>query len=100
MPFVLALDQGTTSSRAIVFDHDGSIRAVAQREFTQIYPRPGWVEHDPAEIWATQSSVLAEALAKAAIAPAAVVAIGIANQRETTLLWERASGRPLANAIV
>jgi glycerol kinase len=100
MPFVLALDQGTTSSRAIVFDHDGSIRAVAQREFTQIYPRPGWVEHDPAEIWATQSGVLAEALAKAAIAPAALIAIGIANQRETTLLWERASGRPLANAIV
>ena len=100
MPFVLALDQGTTSSRAIVFDHDGSIRAVAQREFTQIYPRPGWVEHDPAEIWATQSGVLAEALAKAAIAPAALVAIGITNQRETTLLWERASGRPLANAIV
>ena len=100
MSYVLALDQGTTSSRAIVFDHSGSIRAVAQREFTQIYPRPGWVEHDPAEIWATQSGVLAEAMAKAAIAPAALAAIGITNQRETTLLWERASGRPVANAIV
>ena len=100
MSFVLALDQGTTSSRAIVFDHGGSIRAVAQREFTQIYPHPGWVEHDPTEIWATQSGVLAEVLAKAAIKPAELAAIGIANQRETTLLWERASGRPVANAIV
>src|SRR5271165_5557014 len=98
--FVLALDQGTTSSRAIVFDHSGSIRAVAQREFTQIYPQPGWVEHDPTEIWATQSGVLAEALAKAAIAPSELAAIGITNQRETTVLWERASGRPVANAIV
>jgi glycerol kinase len=98
--FVLALDQGTTSSRAIVFDHAGSIRAVAQRELTQIYPQPGWVEHDPTEIWATQSGVLAEALAKAAIAPSELAAIGITNQRETTVLWERASGRPVANAIV
>jgi len=98
--FVLALDQGTTSSRAIIFDHGGSIRAVAQREFTQIYPRPGWVEHDPTEIWATQSGVLAEALAKAAITPADLAAIGVTNQRETTVLWERASGRPVANAIV
>jgi glycerol kinase len=98
--FVLALDQGTTSSRAIVFDHAGSIRAVAQRELTQIYPQPGWVEHDPTEIWATQSGVLTEALAKAAIAPSELAAIGITNQRETTVLWERASGRPVANAIV
>ncbi len=98
--FVLALDQGTTSSRAIVFDRGGSIRAVAQREFTQIYPRPGWVEHDPTEIWATQSGVLAEVLAKAAIAPTELAAIGITNQRETTVLWERSSGRPVANAIV
>ena len=98
--FVLALDQGTTSSRAILFDRAGSIRAVAQREFTQIYPRPGWVEHDPIEIWATQSGVMAEVLAKAAIEPAAVAAIGITNQRETTVLWERATGRPVANAIV
>jgi glycerol kinase len=98
--FVLALDQGTTSSRAILFDSGGSIRAAAQQEFTQIYPRPGWVEHDPTEIWATQSGVMAEVLAKAAIEPAAVAAIGITNQRETTVLWERATGRPVANAIV
>ncbi len=100
MPFVLALDQGTTSSRAILFDHAGSIRAVAQREFAQLYPQPGWVEHDPMEIWATQSAVMTEALAKAAVAPADVAAIGITNQRETTVLWERATGRPVANAIV
>src|SRR3989475_4338157 len=100
MSFVLALDQGTTSSRAILFDHAGSIRAVAQREFAQIYPQPGWVEHDPMEIWATQSAVMTEVLAKAAVAPADIAAIGITNQRETTLLWERATGRPVANAIV
>jgi len=100
MPFVLALDQGTTSSRAIVFDHAGSIRAVAQQEFRQHYPKPGWVEHDPTEIWATQSGVLAEALAKARIDATDLAAIGITNQRETTVLWERASGRPIAHAIV
>src|SRR6266568_8053323 len=100
MSFVLALDQGTTSSRAILFDHAGSIRAVAQREFAQIYPQPGWVEHDPMEIWATQSAVMTEVLAKAAVAPADIAVIGITNQRETTLLWERATGRPVANAIV
>jgi glycerol kinase len=98
--FVLALDQGTTSSRAIVFDHAGAIRAVAQREFAQIYPQPGWVEHDPLEIWATQSGVMAEALAKAGIAPSQLATLGITNQRETTILWERASGKPVANAIV
>jgi glycerol kinase len=98
--FVLALDQGTTSSRAIVFDHGGAVRGVAQREFTQIYPQPGWVEHDPLEIWATQSGVMAESLAKAGVAAADLAAVGITNQRETTLLWERASGTPLANAIV
>jgi glycerol kinase len=100
MSFVLALDQGTTSSRAILFDHSGSIRAVAQREFAQLFPQPGWVEHDPMEIWATQSGVMAEVLAKAAIAATDLAAIGITNQRETTVLWERASGRPVANAIV
>ena len=100
MAFVLALDQGTTSSRAIVFDHAGSIRAVAQREFEQIYPQPGWVEHDATEIWATQSGVMAEALAKAGIGAGDVAAIGITNQRETTLLWERSTGKPIANAIV
>jgi len=98
--FVLALDQGTTSSRAIVFDHAGTIRAVAQREFAQVYPQPGWVEHDPMEIWATQSGVMAEALAKAGIAPTGLATLGITNQRETTILWERASGKPVANAIV
>jgi len=100
MSLVLALDQGTTSSRAILFDHAGSIRAVAQREFAQLYPQPGWVEHDPMEIWATQSAVMTEVLAKAAVTPEDIAAIGITNQRETTLLWERATGRPVANAIV
>src|ERR1039457_6541731 len=100
MPFVLALDQGTTSSRALVFDHGGAVRGMAQREFRQIYPVPGWFEHDPTEIWATQSGVMHEALAKAGITGRDVAAIGITNQRETTLLWERVTGRPLANAIV
>ena len=97
---VLALDQGTTSSRAIVFDRDGSILAVAQQEFRQIFPEPGWVEHDPVEIWATQSGVMHEALAKANVPTRDVAAIGITNQRETTVVWERATGRPIANAIV
>src|SRR5213082_3273394 len=100
MAFVLALDQGTTSSRAIVFERDGSIRASAQQEFRQIFPQPGWVEHDPTEIWATQSGVMHEALAKAGLSARDVAAIGITNQRETTLLWDRATGRPIANAIV
>jgi glycerol kinase len=100
MPFVLALDQGTTSSRALVFDGSGAVRGMAQREFRQIYPEPGWVEHDPTEIWATQSGVMREALAVAGVTGRDVKAIGITNQRETTLLWERATGRPLANAIV
>jgi glycerol kinase len=100
MSFVLALDQGTTSSRAIVFDHAGAIRAVAQQEFKQYFPRPGWVEHDPTEIWATQFGVLAEAVTKAGIAASDLAAIGITNQRETTVLWERKTGRPIANAIV
>jgi glycerol kinase len=100
MSFVLALDQGTTSSRALVFDHAGAVRAVAQQEFGQIFPQPGWVEHDGAEIWATQSGVLYEALARAGIAARDVAAIGITNQRETTLVWDRATGRPIANAIV
>src|SRR5215467_5578752 len=99
-PFVLALDQGTTSSRAIVFDHAGSIRAVAQREFAQIYPQPGWVEHDPTEIWATQSGVMAEVLAKAGLEASDIAAVGITNQRETTVVWERATGKPIAHAIV
>jgi glycerol kinase len=100
MKYILALDQGTTSSRAIVFDHSGGIVATAQQEFRQIFPRPGWVEHDPQEIWATQSSVAVQALQKAGITGNDVAAIGITNQRETTLVWERATGRPVCNAIV
>ena len=100
MTFVLALDQGTTSSRAIVFDAAGAIRAVAQKEFAQHFPQPGWVEHDPEEIWATQVAVAGEAIAGAGIRAGDVAAIGIANQRETTVVWDRASGRPVHNAIV
>jgi glycerol kinase len=98
--FILALDQGTTSSRAILFDHAGTIRAVAQKEFTQHYPHPGWVEHDPQEIWSTQAGTAAEAIAKAGIAGEAVAAIGITNQRETTVVWDRTTGAPVYNAIV
>lgn len=98
--YVVALDQGTTSSRAIVFDHDANIVSVSQREFTQLYPNPGWVEHDPMEIWASQSSVLVEALARAGIHSDEVAAIGITNQRETTVIWEKATGKPIYNAIV
>ena len=100
MSFILALDQGTTSSRALVFDHAGTVRAVAQKEFRQLFPQPGWVEHDAAEIWATQSGVMHEALAKAGIGARDVAAIGITNQRETTVLWDRATGVPVAPAIV
>ena len=100
MSYILALDQGTTSSRAIVFGRSGAVRAMAQKEFTQIFPQPGWVEHDANEIWATQSGVAAEAIARAGIAAGDIAAIGITNQRETTVLWDRASGEPLCNAIV
>jgi glycerol kinase len=100
MPHVLALDQGTTSSRAILFNHDGTVAGVAQREFPQIFPQPGWVEHDPQEIWTSQIAVATEVLARARVQPGDVVAIGITNQRETTILWDRESGRPIANAIV
>jgi glycerol kinase len=100
MPHVLALDQGTTSSRAIVFDESGSAVAMAQREFQQIFPRPGWVEHDPLEIWESQLAVAREALARAGLAARDVAAIGITNQRETTVVWDRATGMPVANAIV
>jgi glycerol kinase len=98
--YVLALDQGTTSSRAILFDRDGTIAAAAQKEFTQIFPQPGWVEHDPQEIWATQSAVAVEVLGRAGVGAADVVAIGITNQRETTIVWDRKTGQPIANAIV
>jgi glycerol kinase len=97
---ILALDQGTTSSRAIVFDHAGSIVAVAQKEFRQIFPKPGWVEHDPLDIWSTQAGVAAEALTKAGVSASDIAAIGITNQRETTVVWDRATGQPICNAIV
>ncbi len=100
MSCILALDQGTTSSRAIVFDEAGAIRAVAQKEFRQIFPQPGWVEHDPGEIWASQIGVAVEALGRARLKPSEIAAIGITNQRETTLLWDRETGDPVANAIV
>ncbi|GIW26048.1 glycerol kinase GlpK [Meiothermus sp.] len=100
MPYILALDQGTTSSRAIVFDLEGQPRAMAQQEFVQHFPQPGWVEHDPLEIWQTQLQVAREAIQQAAIQPGEIVAIGITNQRETTVLWERATGKPVSRAIV
>jgi glycerol kinase len=100
MKHILALDQGTTSSRAILFDHAGSIVAVAQKEFPQIFPKPGWVEHDPRDIWSSQAGVAAEALTKARVRPEDIAAIGITNQRETTLVWDRATGEPIMNAIV
>ncbi|HBH7888868.1 TPA: glycerol kinase GlpK [Vibrio parahaemolyticus] len=98
--YIVALDQGTTSSRAVILDHDANIVSVAQREFTQIYPQAGWVEHDPMEIWATQSSTLVEALAKSGIRSDQLAAIGITNQRETTIVWNRETGKPVYNAIV
>ena len=98
--YVLALDQGTTSSRSILFDRGGQIVAVAQQEFTQHFPQPGWVEHDAEEIWATQQATITEVMRTAKARLADVAAVGITNQRETTVLWERATGKPLANAIV
>jgi glycerol kinase len=98
--FVLALDQGTTSSRSILFDHSGRVAAMAQREFRQHFPQPGWVEHDASEIWATQSATVAEVLQRAQATPRDVAAVGITNQRETTVLWDRKTGEPLAPAIV
>ena len=100
MANILALDQGTTSSRAILFDHSGAVVAMAQREFPQIFPRPGWVEHDPNEIWASQIAVAAEAIARSQTGAAGVTAIGITNQRETTVVWDRQTGEPVCNAIV
>ena len=98
--YVLALDQGTTSSRAILFDQSGKGVGVAQKEFTQIYPKAGWVEHDPMEIWGTQSGVAREVLETMGVRPEEVAAIGITNQRETTIVWEKATGKPIYNAIV
>ena len=98
--YILALDQGTTSSRAILFDEEQNMVGVAQKEFPQLYPQEGWVEHDPMEIWSSQYAVMMEVIAKTGVSPADIAAIGITNQRETTILWERATGRPIANAIV
>ena len=98
--YILALDQGTTSSRCILFDRAQNIVGLAQREFTQIYPKPGWVEHDPMEIWSSQFSVLTEVLAQSGVDPEEVAAIGITNQRETTIVWDKHTGRPIYNAIV
>jgi glycerol kinase len=98
--YILSLDQGTTSSRAIVFNKSGNIVAMAQKEFRQIYPQPAWVEHDAMEIWSSQASVLAEAVVKAGISAKDIAAIGITNQRETTVVWDRATGTPICNAIV
>lgn len=98
--YVMALDAGTTSNRAMIFDRDGAMVGVAQRELTQMYPRPGWVEHDPMEIWGTLSGVMREVLEKEAISPGQIAAIGITNQRETTVVWDRDTGAPIAPAIV
>ncbi len=98
--FILSLDQGTTSSRAILFNHQGKIEASAQKEFTQIYPQPGWVEHNAEEIWSTQLGVAQEVIAKAGIDAADIAAVGITNQRETTILWDKKTGKPIHNAIV
>ena len=98
--YIMALDQGTTSSRCILFDKKGKICSVAQREFTQIFPNPGWVEHDPMEIWSSQIGVAAEAMSKIGASAGDIAAIGITNQRETIIVWERATGKPVYNAIV
>src|SRR5205807_8576599 len=100
MKYILALDQGTTSSRAIIFDHAGSIKAVAQKEFPQIFPEPGWVEHNANDISSTQAGVAAQALAQTALTPADIAASGTTTQRETTVVWERKTTTPVWNAIV
>lgn len=98
--FILAIDQGTTSSRAIIFDKGGNIKSVAQKEFTQFFPHPGWVEHDAHEIWSSQASVIIEAITKADLNAESIAAIGITNQRETTIIWDKETGQPIYNAIV
>jgi glycerol kinase len=100
MGFILALDQGTTSSRALIFDKEGNVRGIAQKEFRQIFPKPGWVEHDGNDLWASQLGVAVEAIAGAGLTASDIDAIGITNQRETTLVWDRMTGRPVCNAIV
>ena len=98
--YVLALDQGTTSSRCILFDREQNMAAVAQREFAQHYPKPGWVEHDPMEIYSSQYGVLHEVLAQSGADASEIAAIGVTNQRETTIVWDRDTGKPVCNAIV
>ena len=98
--YILALDQGTSSSRAIVFDHEGTVRSVAQMEFTQHFPKPGWVEHNPRDIWSSEAAVIAEAITSLGIGGKEIAAIGITNQRETTIVWDAATGEPVYNAIV
>ncbi len=100
MKYLLSLDQGTTSSRALVIDHDGKVLAVAQKEFDQIFPQPGWVEHDPTQIWSSQIGVAAEALTRAGVSAKEIAAVGITNQRETAVVWDRATSQPIHNAIV
>ena len=98
--YVLALDEGTTSARAILFDREKQVRSVAQQEFTQIYPQPGWVEHDAMQIYATQYAALTECIARSGVSPEKIAGIGITNQRETTVVWEKRTGKPIYNAIV
>ena len=98
--YILALDQGTTSSRAILFDHAGRVVRRSSQEFPQLYPRPGWVEHDPEDLWSSQITVAIQVLQDQGLTLNNIVAVGIANQRETTVVWDRATGVPLANAIV
>ena len=98
--YIMALDQGTTSSRCILFDKEGTIRSKAQKEFTQIYPQPGWVEHNPREIWASQLAVAIEAMANIGASAQQIAGIGITNQRETTIVWDKVTGEPVYNAIV
>ena len=98
--YLIALDEGTTSARSIIFDTDGSIVSVSQKEFSQIYPKAGWVEHDPIEIYAAQYSTLCEVIAKSGISASEIAGIGITNQRETTIVWDKTTGKPVCNAIV
>lgn len=98
--YILALDQGTTSCRAILFNHKSEVMGIAQKEFTQFYPKPGWVEHDAEEIWSTQYGVMAELLARTGVSPEEIASIGITNQRETTVVWDKVTGKPIYPAIV
>ena len=100
MQYILSLDQGTTSSRAILIDQSGKVCARAQKEFTQIFPHPGWVEHDPSQIWSSQIGVAAEVIAHSGISVDQISGIGIANQRETTIVWDKKTSQPIYNAIV